>query len=123
MIYDLFGIGFGPSNIALAIALEEAGYRGRVLFVERNTRASWHEGMLLDGADIQNDPLRDLITPVNPRSRYTFVNYLHQTGRFWHYLNLGRHYPLRKEFFAYVSWVAAQLPNVAYGVDITHVAH
>lgn len=116
--YDIVGIGFGPSNIALAIALEEANYHGRVLFLERNTSSRWQEGMLLDGSDIQNNPLRDLITPVNPRSRYTFVNYLHQTNRFWRYMNLGTHYPLRKDFYQYVSWVAEQMPNVKYGVNI-----
>jgi len=122
MIHDVIGIGFGPSNIALAIAMEERGYAGRVLFLERNRESLWHEGMLLDGADIQNHPLRDLITPVNPRSKYTFVNYLHASGRFFKYLNLPLHYPLRKEFFAYVRWAAAQLPNVRYGIDVVEVA-
>jgi L-ornithine N5-oxygenase len=122
MIHDVIGIGFGPSNIALAIAMEERGYRGSVLFLERNRESRWHEGMLLDGADIQNNPLRDLVTPVNPRSKYTFVNYLHSSGRFFRYLNLGLHYPLRKDFYGYVRWVAAQLPNVRYGVDVVDVA-
>lgn len=120
-LYDLVGIGFGPSNIALAISLEEANYQGKVLFLERNSSSLWQEGMLLDGSDIQNNPLRDLITPVNPRSMYTFVNYLHQTGRFWRYLNLGTHYPLRKDFFGYVSWVASQMPNVQYDTEIRDI--
>ena len=119
--YDVIGVGFGPSNIALAIALEETSYSGRVLFLERNLSSLWQEGMLLDGSDIQNNPMRDLITPVNPRSMYTFVNYLHQTGRFWRYLNLGSHYPLRKDFFGYVAWVASQMPNVKYGIDIRDI--
>jgi L-ornithine N5-monooxygenase len=117
-LYDLIGIGFGPSNIALAIALEEMKFQGKALFLEKNQSSRWQGGMLLDGSDIQNNPLRDLITPVNPRSMYTFINYLHQTGRFWHFLNLGTHYPLRKDFFEYVAWVASQLPNVKYGVDV-----
>lgn len=119
--YDIIGIGFGPSNIALAISMEESGYQGKALFLERNASALWQEGMLLDGSDIQNNPLRDLITPVNPRSMYTFVNYLHQTGRFWRFLNLGTHYPLRKDFFGYVSWVASQMPNVRYNTDIRDI--
>jgi L-ornithine N5-oxygenase len=119
--YDIIGIGFGPSNIALAIALEETNYQGRALFLECNPSSLWQRGMLLDGSDIQNNPLRDLITPVNPRSKYTFVNYLHQSGRFWRYLNLGTHYPLRKDFFHYVAWVAEQMRNVRYGIDIRQV--
>lgn len=121
MIYDVIGVGFGPSNIALAIAMQESRYPGKALFVERNARALWHEGMLLDHADIQNSPLRDLITPVNPRSYYTFINFLHQSGRFFHYLNVGLKYPLRKEFFRYVSWAASHFSNVSYNTNIARV--
>lgn len=121
MIYDLLGIGFGPSNLSLAIALEEAGYQGTYLFLERQKRPAWHEQMLLDGSDIQNNPLRDLITPVNPRSQYTFVNYLHNSGRFFDYLNLGIIYPFRREFNNYFTWVAEQFDCVRYGVSVDGV--
>jgi len=120
MIYDVIGIGFGPSNISLAIAMEECGYQGSSIFLERNKNVLWQEGMLLDGSDIQNNPLRDLVTPVNPRSKYTFTNYLYETGNFFHYLNLGLHYPLRKDYFRYVKWVAEHFKNVRYDVNVTH---
>lgn len=32
-LYDVIGIGFGPANIALAIAMEEAQFNGRCLFL------------------------------------------------------------------------------------------
>lgn len=118
MIYDALGIGFGPSNIALAIALQERGYSGSTLFLERNPCSQWHPDMLLAGADIQNNPLRDLITPVNPQSHYTFVNFLHKSGRFFEHLNLGRLHPLRRDYYDYVTWVAEQFDNVRYGVDV-----
>lgn len=121
MIYDVLGIGFGPSNIALAIAMQEQGYAGSALFLERKASSQWHPGMLLSGADIQNNPLRDLITPVNPRSHYTFVNFLHRSGRFFEHLNLGRLHPLRRDYYDYVAWVAAQFDNVRYGVDVVSV--
>ncbi len=121
MIHDLIGIGFGPSNIALAIALEERGYAGSSLFLESNSDARWQDGMLLDGSDIQNHPLRDLITPVNPRSRFTFTNYLHETGRLFHYLNLGVQYPLRKDYARYVQWVASHFDAVRYDSRVTHL--
>lgn len=121
MIYDVVGIGFGPSNIALAIAMEENGFGGSALFLERKEKSQWHPDMLLNGSDIQNNPLRDLITPVNPRSHYTFVNFLHQSGRFFEHLNLGRLHPLRRDYFDYVAWVAAQFDNVQYGVDVVGI--
>jgi L-ornithine N5-oxygenase len=48
---DVIGVGFGPSNLALAIALEElAGKRGRhldTLFLERQADYHWHGDTLV----------------------------------------------------------------------------
>lgn len=104
--YDIIGIGFGPANIALAIALEELGGHTRCLFLERQPQACWQPQMLLSGSDIQNHPCRDLVTPRNPRSRYTFTNFLFEHNRLFEHLNLGLEFPLRREFAEYVIWVA-----------------
>lgn len=118
-VHDLIGVGFGPSNIALAIALEEMQPGLDHVFLERREGTFWQDGMLLDGSDIQNNPLRDLVTPRNPQSRYTFVNYLKQTGRLFAYLNLGLQYPLRKDYAQYVAWVAGHFRDrVAYGANV-----
>lgn len=87
--YDVVGIGFGPANLALAIALEEAGFAGSCLFLERRPSPQWQPEMLLPRSDIQNHPCRDLVTPRNPRSRYTFMNFLFENGRLFEHLNLG----------------------------------
>lgn len=106
-IYDIVGVGFGPSNIALAVALEEAGFDGSVLFLERRGSPLWQPDMLLPGSDIQNHPCRDLITPRNPRSRYTFINFLYEHQLLFEHLNLGVEFPLRREYEKYVTWVAS----------------
>src|SRR5438105_5519801 len=117
-VHDLIGVGFGPSNIALAIALEAQPDIDYV-FLEGREGTFWQDGMLLDGSDIQNNPLRDLVTPRNPQSRYTFVNYLKQTGRLFAYLNLGMQYPLRKDYAHYVAWVAEHFRDrVAYRSNV-----
>jgi L-ornithine N5-oxygenase len=78
--------------------------------------------MLIDGADIQNDPVRDLVTPRNPRSRYTFINYLHEQGRLFKHLNLPSHFPLRKEYARYLQWVAEHVSaDVDYGQEATRI--
>src|SRR5262249_58188395 len=113
MMYDLVGIGFGPANISLAIALEEMGWTGSVLFLERQPGPSWQPQMLLDGTDIQHHPLRDFVTPRNPRSRYGFLSFLKSEGRLFDFLNLGIPFALRKDYAAYIGWVARQLhPSV-----------
>lgn len=102
---DILGIGFGPSNIALAVAIKDSGFAGNVRFLETDPGASWQQGMLLEHSDIQHNPLRDFSTPVNPRGQFTFCNFLHETGKFFRYLNLGMTYAYRVEFAEYVAWV------------------
>ncbi len=122
-LYDVIGIGFGPANIALAAAFEERGEHGAVLFLERAEKSGWQPSMLLDGSDIQNNPLRDLVTPRNPRSKYSFINFLHQHGRLFDYMNLGVEYPLRKEYAQYIAWVAQHFnESVLYDRFVTGLA-
>ena len=57
-IHDLIGVGFGPSNIALAIALEERREAGRpidALFLEKQPAFAWHPHMLLSHAHIGSE--------------------------------------------------------------------
>lgn len=121
-LFDLLCVGFGPANIALAIALEEMWPSANVKFLEKAEGPCWQPAMLLNGADIQNNPVRDLVTPRNPRSRYTFINYLHENGRLFRHLNLPGHYPLRKEYARYIKWVAEQVPaDVEYCQEVTGI--
>jgi len=119
---DVIGIGFGPSNIALAIALEELHPGIDALFLEHRDKPGWQPGMLLDGSDIQHHPVRDLVTLRNPRSHYSFINYLHEENRLVPFLNLGLPFPLRKDYARYVAWAAEQLTGrVRFGAEATAV--
>lgn len=110
-IYDLLGIGFGPANIALAVACEEKGFIDNCVFFDRSPDPIWQEQMLFEESldihsNIQNIPYRDLVTPRNPRSKYTFLNYLHESGRLFEHLNMDLLLPMRPDFAAYIKWVA-----------------
>ena len=121
-VFDVVGIGFGPANIALAIAAQELGSPLSLRFLERQPGPGWQEEMLLPESDIQNHPLRDLVTPRNPRSRYTFVNFLFEQGRLFEHLNLPLSHPLRLEYRQYVTWVAEQFSHqVDYGCNVAEV--
>jgi L-ornithine N5-monooxygenase len=122
-VYEVVCVGFGPANIALAVALEELWPTARVKFLEKEAGPCWQPGMLLDGSDIQNDPRRDLVTPRNPRSRFTFVNFLHETGQLFRHLNLPAHFPLRKEYARYIRWVAEHVSaDVDYGQEANRIS-
>ncbi len=81
--YDVLGVGFGPANLSIAIALEEqAKDKGlSYCFLEQKPHFEWHGGMLLDGTRMQISCLKDLVTLRNPTSPYSFVNYLHTKDR------------------------------------------
>jgi L-ornithine N5-monooxygenase len=121
-LFDVICVGFGPANIALAIALDEIWPEAAVKFLEKAQGPVWQPGMLLRGSDIQNSPVRDLVTPRNPRSRYTFINYLHENGRLFRHLNVPGHFPLRKEYARYIAWVAENVPaDVEYSQEVTRI--
>ncbi|WP_033352340.1 lysine N(6)-hydroxylase/L-ornithine N(5)-oxygenase family protein [Nocardiopsis xinjiangensis] len=122
-IHDVLGIGLGPGNLSLAIALAEQPPETTMKFLEAKESNSWQSGMLLDGSDIQNNPIRDLVSLRNPRSRFSFVNYPFEVDGLVEFLNLPGRYPLRKEYAKYISWVAQHFDHVVdYGTYCTRVS-
>ena len=125
-IHDVVGVGFGPSNLALAIALDEAlRQRGAALshhFVEKQPGFTWHGGMLLPDSDMQISFLKDLVSLRDPTSPLTFVNYLHQKGRLEAFINRKTFFPSRVEFNDYLGWVAARFAeHCSYGEEVVAV--
>src|SRR5687768_13395508 len=121
-VLDLAGIGFGPSNLALAIAVEEHERFVRARFFERQLRFGWHRGMLIDDATMQVSFLKDLVTLRNPTSEFSFVSYLHSQGRLTDFVNHKILFPLRIEFHDYLEWAAARFEHlVSYDEEATDV--
>jgi L-ornithine N5-monooxygenase len=112
---ELLAIGAGPSNLALAVAIEELApddLAHNTVLIERAETVSWQPGMLLPEAQSQVSFLKDLVTLRNPRSRFSFVNYLHSVGRLSQFINMGSFWPYRIEMSDYFQWVANSLTRV-----------
>ncbi|WP_214106684.1 lysine N(6)-hydroxylase/L-ornithine N(5)-oxygenase family protein [Acrocarpospora catenulata] len=124
-VYDVLGIGFGPSNLALAIAIEEHNATGdpiRAGFLERQPRFGWHRGMLLEDATMQVSFPKDLVTMRNPASEFSFLCYLRDRGRLVDFLNQKTLFPLRAEFHDYFEWAAARMAHlVEYDAEVLAV--
>ncbi|WP_428965952.1 SidA/IucD/PvdA family monooxygenase [Micromonospora fluostatini] len=122
---SVVAVGGGPANLAFAVAVEEMApdLAGETLLVERHDDIAWQRGMLLPWTVSQVSFLKDLATLRNPRSRYSFVNYLHSTGRLDGFVNLGSAVPFRLEVSAYLQWVAKSLERVQveYGRAVTAI--
>ncbi|WND33104.1 SidA/IucD/PvdA family monooxygenase [Streptomyces sp. BB1-1-1] len=129
LVHDLIGIGFGPSNVAMAIAIGEHNARaGRpeaitARFFEQQPRFGWHRGMLIDDATMQVSFLKDLVTLRNPASEFSFLCYLQSKGRLIDFINHKNLFPLRVEFHDYFEWAAAKVDDmVSYGHEVVGVA-
>jgi len=130
-VLDLVGVGFGPSNLALAIAIaEQNADPGRMpgvpvvtaAFVERQAQFGWHRGMLLADATMQVSFLKDLVTLRNPRSGYSFLSYLQHRNRLIDFINQKNFFPSRMEFHDYLQWAADRVDaDVTYGHEVVAV--
>ncbi|MDT0401370.1 MULTISPECIES: lysine N(6)-hydroxylase/L-ornithine N(5)-oxygenase family protein [Streptomyces] len=128
VVHDIIGIGFGPSNVAMAIALSEHNARAgeeeavSAHFFEQQPRFGWHRGMLIDDATMQVSFLKDLVTLRNPASEYSFLCYLKSRERLIDFINHKNLFPLRVEFHDYFEWAAGKVDDmVSYGHEVVGV--
>ena len=125
-VYDVLGVGFGPSNLALAIALEETSRERRVpcefRFLEKQPDFTWHGGMLLRDARMQVSFIKDLVSLRDPTSQMSFLNYLKEAGRLIDFINTHSFFPSRLEFNGYLRWAASKFDRVcSYGEEVLEI--
>ncbi|KAJ4406128.1 L-ornithine N(5)-monooxygenase [Didymella pomorum] len=136
-LHDLICVGFGPASLAIGVAIHDAldgtdpslvdipGLEGRapkVAFLEKQERFAWHAGMLLPGAKMQITFMKDMATMRNPRSEFTFINYLHQKNRLVEFANLNTFLPARVEYEDYMKWCASWFEEVvSYSQEVIAV--
>lgn len=112
---EVLAIGAGPSNLALAVAIEESGVTGLAadtLILEQHPDVQWQRNLLLPFARSQVSFIKDLVTLRNPQSRFSFLSFLHAKGRLDEFVNLGTFNPFRREISEYLQWVANSLDHV-----------
>ena len=120
--YDIVCIGFGATAISIAIALHERKAIGRATFLERQTQLTWTPSANLPGNRMRMSFLNDLVVSENPRSKFTFVNYLHSTNSLVAYANSSQIRPSREMFTDYLRWCAAQFTTrVRFGSHVTAI--
>ncbi|MGW0538359.1 lysine N(6)-hydroxylase/L-ornithine N(5)-oxygenase family protein [Streptomyces sp. NPDC003032] len=126
-VYEVVGIGFGPSNLSLAVALEEhesneSSQPISAAFFERQPTLGWHRNMLLPSAKMQISFLKDLATFRNPASRFSFISYLHAAGRLAQFVNNQEFFPTRQEFHDYLEWAESSFADrVTYSSEVLSI--
>lgn len=120
MYLSCAGIGVGPSNLSLACLLHSYP-RLTGMFFERKKTFSWYEGMLLPGTGLQVAIFKDLVTLADPRSFYSFVSYLHESGKLYHFVNARFDDVPRKEFENYMKWASSKNSLVHFDEEVIEV--
>lgn len=119
-VYDLVGVGIGPFNLALA-ALADAVPATSAVFLDARSEFSWHPGMLIEGTTLQVPFLADLVTLVDPTSRWSFLSYLRAHDRLFPFYFAERFHVPRREYDHYCRWVAQALPSCRFGTRVQGV--
>jgi lysine N6-hydroxylase len=90
----------------------------RALFVDGREAFSWHPGLLLDGARLQVPFIADLVSLVDPTSRWSFLSYLREHDRLFPFYFAERFHVPRREYDDYCRWVAESLPSCRFGSTV-----
>ena len=118
-IFDVVGIGIGPFNLSVAALLPADRLSSQ--FLEARPDFQWHPGMLFPESTIQVSYLKDLVTPANPTSPYSFLSFLFDQDRFYHFLNANFQRTSREEFNQYLQWACSKIPNLNFGCHVESV--
>ena len=118
---DLLGIGIGPFNLSLA-ALADRVPGLRSAFLERQPEFRWHPGLMIDGTFVQVPFLADLVSLVDPTSRWSFLSYLRATERLFPFYFAERLHLRRAEYEGYCRWVSRNLRHCHFGHQVESVA-
>jgi lysine N6-hydroxylase len=119
-LLDLIGVGIGPFNLGLATMLTKAE-DVKAMFFEQKPQFDWHPGLLLEGTTLQVPFFADLVTMADPTSPFSFLNYLKEHNRLFHFYFLEKFHIPRVEYNHYCQWVSQQLESCYFGQQVTSV--
>lgn len=93
------------------------------LFVDKNERFEWHDGQQIPDTTIQVSMVKDLVSLAQPTSEYSFLSYLHESGRLYHYLNAQFDAVPRQEYRNYMEWACRKNENITFGQEVLSVEY
>ncbi len=120
---DLLGVGIGPFNLGLASLIEPFNDKLKVKFFEQKEQFLWHEGMLILNSYLQVPFLADLVTMVDPTSRFSYLNFLKAKNRLYKFYCYERLHIPRVEYNQYCQWVAQQLDSLSFSSQVEDISY
>lgn len=116
----LAGIGVGPANLSLAALLQPHPHITSAFF-EQRSEFHWHPGLMLPNSTLQISFMKDLVSLVDPTSKFSFLAYLAIQKRLLCFINANFTRVLRREFNDYYRWACGQLANLHFSRSVEAV--
>jgi lysine N6-hydroxylase len=120
--YRCVGIGVGPANLSLA-SLMHSHPEITNLFLDKKESFGWHDDQQIPDATIQVSMFKDLVSLSEPTSKFSFLSYLHELGRVYHFLNAQFEHVPRQEFRNYMEWASRKNENIVFGEEVLSVEY
>ncbi|MCZ9354123.1 lysine N(6)-hydroxylase/L-ornithine N(5)-oxygenase family protein [Streptomyces sp. NPDC058794] len=118
--YRCVGVGAGPANLSLASLLHGDPDVSN-LFFDRKESFDWHDGQQISGTSLQVSLFKDLVSLADPTNPFSFLAYLHDQGRVYHFLNAQFSSLPRQEFRNYLAWACQRNQNLVFGEDVREI--
>jgi lysine N6-hydroxylase len=93
------------------------------LFLDKKESFGWHDGQQMPYASIQVPMLKDLVSLSEPTNAFSFLAYLHELGRIYHFLNAHFDAVPRQEFRNYMEWACRKNENIVFGREVLSVEY
>jgi lysine N6-hydroxylase len=120
--YRCVGIGIGPANLSLASLMHRHAEMTNI-FLDKKKSFGWHDGQQIRDATIQVPMVKDLVSLSDPTNAYSFLAYLHEHGRAYHFINAQFDAVPRQEFRNYMEWASRKNENITFGQEVLSVEH
>ncbi|HEY0806618.1 MAG TPA: SidA/IucD/PvdA family monooxygenase [Pseudonocardiaceae bacterium] len=118
--FDIVGVGVGPANLSLAALLYPHG-DVRSLFLDLKNNFSWHDGQQLPDTTLQVSIFKDLVSLADPTNEFSFLSYLHDQGRIYHFINAQFQAVPRREYRNYLEWASRRIKSVVFGEQVRSI--
>jgi lysine N6-hydroxylase len=93
------------------------------LFLDKKDSFGWHDGQQMPDTSIQVGMLKDLVSLSEPTNAFSFLAYLHELGRIYHFLNAQFDAVPRQEFRNYMEWACRKNENILFGQEVESVEY
>ncbi|BFM15927.1 SidA/IucD/PvdA family monooxygenase [Maricurvus nonylphenolicus] len=117
---DVIGVGLGPFNLSLAALLHPLTDI-EAMFFESRDQFDWHPGLMMEDCTLQVPMMADLTTMADPTSEFTYLNYLHRTGRLYNFYFYEEFLIPRSDYNRYCQWSAEQMHSLRFSHTVTAI--